>query len=103
MELIMRKIVLIIIVFSGLLLQNARGVESKAINNGVLDIQHEKVLAIHNNYRIQEVIDGYLLTKEEEIKYVYKNVDIFNIEEQYLAHAQDKNFLYLISKKRKRH
>lgn len=95
----MRKIVLIIIVFSGLLLLNARGVESKAINNGVLDIQHEKVLAIHNNYRIQEVIDGYLLTKEEEIKYVYKNVDIFNIEEQYLAHAQDKNFLYLISKK----
>ncbi len=94
----MKKIIKLIIISLGLGMFNIFQLESKAENNEFFEVKTEKVLGLNCNYDVKEVIDGYLLTNAEEIKYFYQNIEIFSIKEEYFTHTQDSNFLYLISK-----
>lgn len=94
----MKRIIKVIIILISLIIFNIFQLESKAETSEFFEVKSEKVLGLNFNYDVKEVIDGYLLTNEGEIKYFYQNIEIFNVKEEYFTHTQDPEFLYLISK-----
>ena len=74
---------------------NVKGVTDE---NMVFDKITEKVLSISEKDQVLAVKDGYLISNDEYLRYVYENNEILKVREEYFAHAIDNENIYLITK-----
>ena len=70
----------------------------KAATDELFDLSEKKIAVINESDVVEEVLDGYLLTNNNYIKYIYDNKEVISISEEYFAHTVDNEYLYLISK-----
>lgn len=70
----------------------------KANSDEVFETSKNKVLSISSSDNIEEVKDGFLITNNQQITYIYDNIKVLEIREEYFCHTTDTEYLYLISK-----
>ena len=70
----------------------------KAATDEVFDLSEKKIVVMNESDVVEEVTNGYLLTNNNYIKYIYDNKEVISISEEYFAHTVDNEYLYLISK-----
>ena len=73
-------------------------IEVEASSNEVFEVMTSKVTSASVNDEVHEVRDGYLFTNNNGINYYYNNIKILELNEDYLCHVTDEDYLYLISK-----
>ena len=89
----MKKLVLFIGV---LILLSSNSLLLRAEDNSIIQ-EDNKVWTVSSECEIKEVENGLLYIENNSIKYIYRNQEICCIQEDYLAHVVDSNYLYLVT------